>query len=732
MAISYNTGATASASTATSVDITIPSGVLVGDVMVLGLVVFNEVATPSTIGFSGGGATWLLPTPIHDSSNPEQTTNSALLRVYGYFYYAVATAGDPGATLTITETGSSGALTWLSVALASYTGAAASQPDIVGSLGVNNVASVTAPAETTGVNNDWYIGMLLGGTNSGSGRQPAGNATADRHVGCRYRRVRLGFQRHCRRSRRKHRRRHRQRREQHPEQHVHRVHGRACSLCRTAACDNCICGLHGINVTSYITGLTTDSSTGGYWHDQNSTPRFLMYDNPWALVFNSGEWNGSGGGTYQQDISSYMTSRGAQGFNGAYLSALGNLDNDGSYQDGRTWDGVYPFTANGTAGEITSSSQTLALNNPYWQRVDYVFSQAEAAGITILFNIAYTANASHGNFDPGGALDATVLSQTQYMAYGTAVAERYASSPNLIWMYGNDYFDGQYDTQMGYIRSAIIATGDTRDMSVHVYPESTSRYDIQNTSQGSNGSTFAYGNAQFNTVYTYNVTYFGVELAYKEAAAHSITQLPVHWGDGYFYDSGADIPTDQMMRQMAWWAISSGARGTNTGSNDIWPWAAGSPAAVTTGNWYTTEASIARTQVETLRNWQKLLPDVNSTLVTSGRGTHASGISTGSNYNGGTNDYVTASRVSDGSLAIIYGAKAYSITIDQTKMAAGYTATWLDPTNGTTITTTPGSTYSSSGLGNNSAGEPDWVLFLEGPASPVVNPPGPPLYGFRS
>ena len=169
-----------------------------------------------------------------------------------------------------------------------------------------------------------------------------------------------------------------------------------------------------------------------------------------------------------------------------------------------------------------------------------MFSQAEAAGITILLNIAYTANASHGNFDPGGALDATVLSQTQYTAYGTAVAERYASSPNLIWMYGNDYYNGQYDTQMGYIRSAIIATGDTRNMSVHVYPESTSRYDIQNTSRGSNGSTFAYDNSQFNTVYTYNVTYTGWSWPTRKLLRIQIAQLPVHWGDGYFYDSGAD------------------------------------------------------------------------------------------------------------------------------------------------------------------------------------------------
>lgn len=475
-------------------------------------------------------------------------------------------------------------------------------------------------------------------------------------------------------------------------------------------------------MTSYITGL---SGNGQYFVDNNGQPKLMVIDNPWALIANGGEWTAGGApGNYETEMGGYLSSRASQGFTGLYLSALGCLDIGGSYQNGNTWDNVPPFTGGG--------NPSAGLNSTYWTRVDYLITTAESYGLTVFLNIAYTQNAGNGCFSSGGAL--YNLTQAEYTDYGTAIGNRYKSQPNIVWLYGNDYFAGSFDTQFGYIRSAIIATGDTHAMACHIYPESTSRYDVETGpigSGGTNGSTFSYDNSQVNWVYTYNVTYFGVELACEEAAYYSIPQLPAVWGDGYFYDSGADLPTDQMTRQMAWWAISSGARGFNSGSNDIWPWASGSPAAVTTGDWWTTEAGILASAVQGLKDWQLLLPDTSSALVTSGRGTHASGISSGDNYNGGTDDYVTACRTPSGSLAVIYCAKTFSITINQSMMVPGYTATWLDPTDGTKTAATPGSTYSSSGLGNNSAGEPDYVLILEGSASTAV-PHGPPLYGFRS
>jgi hypothetical protein len=164
MAISYNTGATGSASAATSCNITIPAGVLTGDLMLLGVACFTEVTSAPTITITGGGGSWTLLSPMHDGTNPQAVNNGTLYN-WAYVYYRVATAGDPGATLTVSESGSAAATTWFALALGAYTGAASSQPDVAGSVGANNVLTVTSPSETTVTASDWSIGMLLGGTN---------------------------------------------------------------------------------------------------------------------------------------------------------------------------------------------------------------------------------------------------------------------------------------------------------------------------------------------------------------------------------------------------------------------------------------------------------------------------------------------------------------------------------------------------------------------------------------
>lgn len=180
MAISYNTGATGSANTASSVAVTIPAGVLAGDVMILALTVFCETGTAPSIGFSGGGGTWTLIPGTSPGTNPEVAANSPIWS-YGYAYYRVATAGDPGATLTVTETGSGSGTTWLAAALASYTGANTSTPaDVIGGSQAFNSAgpgTITTPSKTTVTANDWAVYLVGGGLTAGSNVVgPAGTA----------------------------------------------------------------------------------------------------------------------------------------------------------------------------------------------------------------------------------------------------------------------------------------------------------------------------------------------------------------------------------------------------------------------------------------------------------------------------------------------------------------------------------------------------------------------------
>ena len=121
-----------------------------------------------------------------------------------------------------------------------------------------------------------------------------------------------------------------------------------------------------------------------------------------------------------------------------------------------------------------------------------------------------------------------------------------------------------------------------------------------------------------------------------------------------------------------------------------------------------------------MTDWDLLAPDTSSQLVTSGRGTHASGNQDFYSYQD-TDNYVTASRTPNGNLAVIFLSKAHTITVDTSKLLAGYVARWMDPLTGTQYAATPTSThgsiatYNSAGVQggkgvNNSTGDADWVL----------------------
>ena len=173
--ITYNTGAAGSAITATSVGLTIPAGVLAGDVMLLSVTVFTEDSSAPAITIPAG---WNL-LPAATGTNPEIATAGSSIWSYGYAYYKVANNTDPGSGLTVSETGSPFASTWWAIALAAYTGAAAAGTiDVAGGANAQGGTgtTVTCPAETTGAAGDWAV-YLGGGAPSGAFTTPAGTTT---------------------------------------------------------------------------------------------------------------------------------------------------------------------------------------------------------------------------------------------------------------------------------------------------------------------------------------------------------------------------------------------------------------------------------------------------------------------------------------------------------------------------------------------------------------------------
>ena len=465
-----------------------------------------------------------------------------------------------------------------------------------------------------------------------------------------------------------------------------------------------------------ITGLAGGGT--GYFADQYGNPRLVWGDAPWALPGNAGRWNG---GNWRADFDGYVSARAAQGCTVIYTKPMGTTQSGNLDDKGSTFDALYPFQGGTPSTGVSNANPSTGLTAAFWARIDYFLSSAAASGITVFLNaIGYDSD-----FETLGPLAGK--SAAEFQAYGAALGGRYAATANLVWMVADDYFGGA-DTNIAAFLTGLRGAGDTHVIAIENMPESDSRFDLGNS------TVLAWGtaHAQFNFVYTYAPYYLGVEYAYAEASP-----VPVIGGDGYFYQNTSSYfaSYDRGFRQDAWWALSSGARGAIHGDEGIWQWASTALAA-TSANWFWANSSKAIAAAFTsLPGWHLLIPDRASALVTSGRGTRgtpfASGGGGGTYEPAFTDTYVSASRVPDGSLAVIYMSHATTIGIDQSKMAPGYTATWIDPVSGAKTAATPGASYNSAANGNNSAGDPDWVLALQGtpatapPSAPVLAPPIP-------
>ena len=465
----------------------------------------------------------------------------------------------------------------------------------------------------------------------------------------------------------------------------------------------------------YITQIL-GTGKGGYLADAGGVPRLLLFDNNEGIGSRAGRWNGSGGGTYQQDFDLYFTTRAAQGYNAWAGSAWATpIIYDDCLTFGRTWDGVYPFCIDGTPGQIASG--TLTLNDDFWVRVDYLFSSALSNGMACWLNPLMS-------YDLGTSAVFDGATSTHFQEFGAAFSARYplSSYPHVQLMFGDDSNAGTTDSQATDILTGVRSAGDTRSLIMYEYePETNSHIQFVDGAVFYPGG-FGMMNAAINWCYEYHNAYIALEESYKETGT---TPIPAIYGDGLWYGLVGSDSADYTLRRTVWWSLASGARGLSVTSGqagaNVWRWDSGAPAALTNdpiGPFCTATIKTITGFFTSLRNWHKLAPDTSSAFITSGRGTRVASPAPADYYPfgyGDGDDYVAGSITADGSLAVIYCGQHFSITVDTSKLAAGYGARWIDPVTCAATSATPGSSYNSAPLGNNSAGNPDWVLVLMQP-----------------
>jgi hypothetical protein len=415
--------------------------------------------------------------------------------------------------------------------------------------------------------------------------------------------------------------------------------------------------------------------TGRYLVDQHGVPVLLTGDSPQALMVNLSPHQADG----------FFADRQAAGFNAVWINLLCSTYTGGR-PDGSTYDGILPFT---TPGD-------LATPNPrYFQRVDRMLRLAAAHGLTVFLDPAET-----GSFL--SVLKANGVAKS--LQYGRYLGTRYRSFDDIVWMSGNDFQSWQDPSDDAVVRAVARGIRQTDHRHIHTleldYPVSGSLDDARWSHL-----------VDLNASYTYYPTYAQVLTDYDRPARRPTFLVEANYE---FEHNAADEGTPAILRRQEYWSLLSGAAGQFYGNHWTWPFA---------GGWQDhldTTGSAEMAFVNKLfagRPWWELIPDRQHTLVTAGFGTFADSGALGDN------DYATAARTPNGSLAMAYLPTVRTVTVDMSRMGGEVSASWYDPTNGHSAPVA-GSPFPNQGArsftppGPNAAGDGDWVLVLRAPGVP--------------
>ena len=413
------------------------------------------------------------------------------------------------------------------------------------------------------------------------------------------------------------------------------------------------------------------SSNRRYLVDQRNAPFLIVGDSPQAMI----------GNLSLKDAAAYIANRKAAGFNSLLVDLL-CVKYTGCREDGKTFDGIQPFT---TPGDLSTP------NPAYFTRADAMIRLMTGAGIAVFVDPIET----------GGWLD--VLRKNgigKAYAYGRFLGKRYKNARNLIWWNGNDFQSWGKAPDDALVLAVARGIRSVDRSHLHTvlldYLESASLDDARWKPI-----------VQLNSAYTYNVTYARV---LKEYNRKSI--MPVFLGEaGYEYEKNGDgisYGDPHTLRRQEYWALLAGAAGQFYGSYWTWPFREGwkdhldTPGSIQVGY-------LVRLLAK--RPWFRLVPDQAHKVVTAGYGTFATKGAVGSS------NYVTTSATADGRLSLSYLPTGGTLTVDTTRFAGPVHARWYDPSNGTYLAASARpvanrGTVRFTAPGKNADGDGDWVLVL--------------------
>jgi hypothetical protein len=411
------------------------------------------------------------------------------------------------------------------------------------------------------------------------------------------------------------------------------------------------------------------SANGRYLVDQNNAPFLMVGDSPQAMFANLSI----------DDAELFIANRQKYGFNTLWVNLLCN-DKTGCKPDGTTYDNIPPFT---TPGDLSTP------NEAYFSRVDQMVNIAADYGMLVLLDPIETAGWL-------GVLKAN--GQDNGYAFGRYLGQRYANSPNIIWMSGND-FQSWHDPADD--AAALAVARGIRDADTGHLQTVELNYYVSASRDDPNWMPLI----GLDAAYTYMPTYAEVLNEYKQSPPMPIFMVEANYEYEHDYTGSLSL-----RRQEYWTLLSGGAAGQLYGNKWTWPFASGWKDHLDT------PGSAQMSYVLDLfgsQRWYDLVPDLDHSFLTDGYRAYKDSGSVNDS------DYATAARTLDGTLAMIYTPTSRTLTVDLSKMSSPVTARWYDPASGAFSYTVDGSPLPNAGTeklqtpGKNADGDDDWVLVLE-------------------
>lgn len=448
-----------------------------------------------------------------------------------------------------------------------------------------------------------------------------------------------------------------------------------------------------------------------YLVDQNGTPFLQCGESPWSAftVLNS------------TDFTTYCNGMVARQAQSGHIELIDNTWTD-SYVNGagfpsatNDWgadvNGNLPFLkdqsganytlANGGGYGQSPDFTPSNMNSAYWTEIDNKMSIA-ASFTQINWNVylfwignpipGYPAPQTEGYYAALNAQSATIRQN-----FAAAVANRYKSIKNLIWVVGGDNNPANsavvtdFVTGIQSVDTSHLITFDGLDgtsplSTTQAWPATFVTNGVNNVYTDIDaGAGHPYTYAQCKTEYQ-RTDYPGVPYFQKEGA----------------YQNGQAGWTSQLVRAQSAQAWLGGACGYHWGSQPAWYFGSGWQA-----DYSTSRASLDHQVLNRFllsRRWWLLIPDWGNLFLTNG----------GSYTNA---SFVSAASASDGSWGALYTQSNVSLTVNLAMFSDKVTVYWMDPTNGSTqlvgYFSPSGSHTFASTPGTNAQGDADWYLIFE-------------------